>query len=327
MNKFEYVNASSVQSAGAQLTNDWSVRVKAGGIDLLDELKERIIAPRRLVNIKTVPNINEIKTNADGSVTIGALVTLARVHADKTLQAKYFALSEAAGGAATPQIRNVASIGGNLAQRPRCWYYRSEDFACLKKGGDSCFAQEGDNRFHAIFGNSRCAIVHPSATAVALVALNAKVKLVSLKGDRIIPLEQFFASPETDIKRENVLRADEIITEILLPPLSANTRSYYIKQKEKQSFDWPIADAAVVLEINQGKCSAARIVLGSAAPIPWRVPNAERLLVGRAIDDSSARTAAKIALEGAKPMTHNGYKVPLLEAIVTRTILAAAQKA
>src|SRR5262245_51080019 len=189
MNKFEYVNASTLKSATEQLGQDWSVRVKAGGIDLLDELKERTIAPTRLVNIRSIPDLNYIKRAPDGSLHIGTLTTLARINADKDVRERFLALAEAAGGAATPQIRNVATIGGNLCQRPRCWYYRNEEFNCLRKGGETCFAQEGENQFHAIFGNSLCAIVHPSATAVALVALGARLKVTDGRAARFIDID------------------------------------------------------------------------------------------------------------------------------------------
>lgn len=327
MNRFEYVNASSIKSAAEQLAKDGSVRVKAGGIDLLDELKERTIAPRRLVNIKSIPDLDFIKVDADGSLRIGSLVTLARVAADKEVRTRCLALSEAALGAATPQIRNVATLGGNICQRPRCWYYRSEEFNCLKKGGDLCYAQNGDNRFHAVFGNSLCAIVHPSATAVALSALEARVKVTDGVKERAIEIDKFFVTPEQDITRENVLKPNDIVTEIVVPKLGANARSFYIKQKEKQSFDWPLADVAVVMEMDGQVCKQARVVMGSAAPVPWRATAVERALTGKRIDEGVARAAAKLAIEGARALAHNGYKLPLLEALVARALVGAARLA
>jgi xanthine dehydrogenase YagS FAD-binding subunit len=324
MNKFEYVNASTLQTATAQLGTDWSVRVKAGGIDLLDELKERIIAPRRLVNLKSAANLDFLQLDRDENLHIGPLVTLARIAADKEIRSRYLALAEAAQGAATPQIRNVATIGGNICQRPRCWYYRNEDFHCLKKGGEACFAQQGENHFHAILGNNKCAIVHPSATAVALVALGAMLKLSDGRNERLIEIEKFFITPEQDVRRENILQSNEVVSEIILPKLITDTRSFYLKQKEKQSFDWPLADVAVVLRLSGGVCKQARIVLGSAAPIPWRAEAAEAALTGKAIDAKTARAVAQLALQAARPLANNGYKLPLFETVISRTILAAA---
>jgi xanthine dehydrogenase YagS FAD-binding subunit len=326
MNKFEYVNASSVKAAAEQLGPDGSARIKAGGIDLLDELKERIIEPKKLVNIKSISNLNYIKSATDGSLHIGALATLAHVNADKDVRARFLALAEAAGGAATPQIRNVATIGGNICQRPRCWYYRNEEFSCLKKGGSMCFAQLGENQFHAIFSNNICAIVHPSATAVALVALGARLKIADSRAERTIDVEKFFITPEQEITRENVLKPGEIITEIIVPKLPPGSRSFYLKQKEKQSFDWPLADVAVVVETAGGVCKRARIVLGAAAPVPWRAEAAERAIIGKKIDESTARAAGRAAIEGARPLEHNGYKLPLFETLVARTLMGAAHK-
>ncbi|MEW6736247.1 MAG: xanthine dehydrogenase family protein subunit M [Acidobacteriota bacterium] len=327
MNKFEYVNASSVKTAAAQLGADWSVRVKAGGIDLLDELKEHIIAPNQLVNIRSIPNLDYIKIESKGSLHIGALVTLAKVAANQDIRKRFLALAEAAGGAATPQIRNVATVGGNLCQRPRCWYYRNEEFGCLKKGGELCYAQNGENRFHAIFGNNKCAIVHPSATAVALVALGAQLKIFDGRSERTLDIEKFFITPEENVTRENVLKPNEIITEIIVPALPAGTRSFYLKQKEKQSFDWPLADVAVVLQMAGSTCKQARVVLGAAAPVPWRVSAVERALIGKRVDADLAKQAARLALEGARPLQHNAYKLPLFETLVARTILGAVQQA
>ncbi|MBL8152037.1 MAG: FAD binding domain-containing protein [Blastocatellia bacterium] len=323
MNKFEYVNASSVKSATEQLQSDGSVRIKAGGIDILDELKERTINPKRLVNIKTVGGLKEIKEVKD-SLHIGTLVTLSELASNKQVKTLFPALAEAALGAATPQIRNVATIGGNICQRPRCWYYRSEEFSCLKKGGNECHAHLGDNRFHAIFGNDKCAMVHPSATAVALVALQAKLKIEDTKGHRIVEIDNFFVKPEENAKAENILKPTEIITEVILAKPAVGSRNFYIKLKEKQSFDWPMADVAVAMEMAGGVCKAARVVLGAAAPVPWRAVAVEKALVGKKVDASVAEEVSRLAIEGAKPMSHNGYKLKVFETIVARALSVVA---
>lgn len=327
MNPFEYVNASTLQSALDHLSPDGSVRLKAGGIDLLDELKERIIAPKRLINIRRVKELSYIRKGADGSVQIGPLVTLSELAASELIVRQFPALARAAAGAATPQIRNVATLGGNLCQRPRCWYFRNEEFKCLKKGGPTCYAQQGDNRFHAIFGNEQCAIVHPSATAVALTALGAKLKLRDSKGERTVDIDNFFIRPEESLRSENILKYNEMITEVELPAGAKETKNFYLKQKEKLSFDWPIADVAVALEVKAGGAvRSARIVLGAAAPVPWRATAAEKALVGKKVDEASAREAGRLALEGARPLTHNQYKLPLFETIVARTLLRAMRQ-
>lgn len=321
MNRFEWTDAATVKEAVSQLNT--RTLVKAGGVDLLDRLKEGLEAPERLVNIRNVHGLDRIEEE-NGALRIGPLVTLARLSEDKLVQSRYRALAQAAGRAATPQIRNMATAGGNLLQRPRCWYFRQEEFHCRRKGGERCFAIEGENQYHAIFDNQLCAIVHPSALAVPLVAMNARITLTGAKGAREVELEKFFVTPEQDILRENTIAPDELITEIKVPPHPLMMRSAYIKQGEKESFDWPVADAAVVLLLKGGTiCQGASIVLGAAAPVPWRASKAEALLTGKEINEAVAREAARLAVEGAQPLAQNGYKLPMFEAIVRRAILKA----
>jgi len=319
MNRFEWVNATSVDQALSAVTSD-SV-FKAGGVDLLDLMKDDISAPRRLVNIRNIQGLNEIREDEQG-LHIGPLTTLTQIGEHQIIQKKYTAISDAADRVATPQIRNMGTIGGNLAQRPRCWYFRSEDFQCRKKGGKHCFAQDGENEYHAIFDNRTCAIVHPSGLAVPLVALNARLQITSPKGKRDVLLEDFFISPEQDVMRENILQPDELVTAITVPTTDA--RSAYYKQGEKESFDWPIADVAVALTMQGSRCSKASIVLGAAAPRPYRAKAAEAELSNAEISESTARKAAQQAVEGATPLANNSYKIPIFEAIIRRTILRAA---
>lgn len=323
MNPFALFDPDSVQSAATYVAaNPAKAQLKAGGIDVLDLLKEQLIAPETLVNLSAVSGMRGITVKTAGSVSIGALTTLAQVAADRTINSRYRALALAAGGAASPQIRNVATIAGDVCQRPRCWYFRSEMFPCLKKGGNICYSQEGENQYHAIFGNELSAIVHPSSAATALMALDARFKVHNAKGSRDIDVHSFFVKPEDNLEKENVLEPGDIITEIELPSRSG-WKTHYLAQREKQTFDWPLAEVAVAIKVVAGKCQDVRIVLGSAAPLPWRVPKAEEKLKGNPINEAAARAAADAALEGARPLGQNGYKLDLFQVLIRRAILDA----
>lgn len=300
--------------------------VKAGGIDLLDLLKENLLAPGTLVSLKQIPGLDAIAEEEGGGLRVGPMVTLAKLADHPVLQQRYPALFDAVRSSASPQIRNVATIGGNLLQRPRCWYFRAAEYHCLRKGGGHCFAISGENQYHAIFDNGSCAIVHPSTAATALVALGATIELTNAQGAiRRVLLEDFFVLPDKDLQRENDLKAHEILTAILLPPLLASVRMAHLKQGEKDSFDWPLADVAVVLDLDQaGACKHAVIVLGAAAPVPHRAKAAEAALAGKRIDEIVAKEAANAALDGATPLAKNAYKLPLFAALVRRAILKAA---
>jgi xanthine dehydrogenase YagS FAD-binding subunit len=322
--RFEWTNARSIDDAIGQLSD--KAIVKAGGIDLMDRLKEGLDAPSRLVNIRAIPELDYVKEES-GWLRIGPMTTLAAIAEHPLIRQRYTALADAALKAATPQIRNMATVGGNLLQRPRCWYFRSDQFHCLRKGGDRCFAQDGENEYHAIFDNSVCAIVHPSAAACALTALGAKVEVKGKNGTREIALDDLFVRPETDITREHVLKVNELLTEIRVPAPSDATRSAYTKVGQKESFDWPLAEVAVVLERRAGVVSRASIVLGAAAPAPWRATAAEKTLAAKPLNKQIALEAAAAAMKGATPLSGNAYKIPIFEAVVRRTILAAGQEA
>jgi xanthine dehydrogenase YagS FAD-binding subunit len=322
MKSFEWVQAQSLDDAIAQLGP--GVLVKAGGVDVVDRLKEGLDTPTRLVNLHGVAGLDGIKQlGTPGELVLGPLATLAQIAASSDVRGRWPALAEACAHAATPQIRNMATIGGNLVQRPRCWYFRSADFHCKKKGGSTCYALAGENQFHAIVGNGLCAIVHPSSIATALVAYGANVTLKSKHGTRVVALEQFFAPPEKDVTRENVLAADELVAQVTVRAPLNGTRAAYHKQVEKESFDWPMADVAVVLELDGRTCKRASIVLGAAAPVPWRAAAAEALLVGHTVDERAAEAAANAAMQGMTPLAQNGYKLPVFRAVIRRTILAA----
>lgn len=321
MKSFEWTEARTAREAVSLLGD--GAAVKAGGLDLLDRMKEGLEAPSRLVNIRNAGELGGVREERDGRLRLGPLVTLAQLASHARVREKFAALADAAGHAATPQIRNVATLGGNLLQRPRCWYYRSEDFHCRKKGGQKCFAHEGENRYHAVFGNELCAIVHPSATASALVALGARVELTGPRGSREMALEEFFVAPEKDVTRENVLGERELITGVLVKPLAAGARSVYLKQGEKESFDWPVAEVALVVEREGDACRRASVVLGAAAPVPMRSHAAEEALRSKPLNEKTAREAASAAMREAKPLSENGYKIQIFEALVRRAVLAA----
>jgi xanthine dehydrogenase YagS FAD-binding subunit len=322
MKPFEWANATSVEQALALL--DKGSSLKAGGVDLVDLMKEQIASPKRVVNIRAIKELDYVKLDdADGSLRLGPLVTLGRLADEPLVRQRFTALADAAGHAATPQIRNMATLGGNLLQRPRCWYFRNHMFPCRKKGGEICYAQEGENQYHAIFNNQLCAIVHPSATACALVAMGATLQLTNAKDKRDVKAAEFFLLPNVDLHRENQLRDDEMITEVRVPSLPASAKSAYIKQGEKESFDWPVSECAVVLDRDGDRCKSASIVLGAASPVPHRAKEAEAALVGQTITVDTARAAAKAAMEAARPLANNRYKVALFQTIITRTILMA----
>lgn len=319
MQSFEWVDATRLTDALHSL-EDKSV-IKAGGIDLLDRFKEGLDAPARVVNIRNISELKFVEL-AGGVLRLGPLMTLAQIAQHPTVRKACPALADACDMAASPQIRNVATIGGNILQRPRCWYFRSEDFHCLRKGSERCFAQDGENEYHAVFNNKICAIVHPSAVATAAVAHRATINITSTKGTREVALESIFVDPDQDVMREHSLQHGELLTEIRIP-VGAFISSAYTKLMEKESFDWPIAEAAVVLRTSRGSVEDASIVLGAAAPVPWRAKAAEAVLKGNRLTPELVSQAARAALEGATPLRDNGYKLRLLEVAVRRTLMKA----
>jgi xanthine dehydrogenase YagS FAD-binding subunit len=295
--------------------------LKAGGVDLLDRMKEGLEKPDRVISIAHVPGHDAIEIGSPAR--IGALATLARIDGHADLRRVYPALADAAGGAATPQIRNMATLGGNLAQRPRCWYFRQADFDCKKKGGIQCFAQHGENRFHAIFDTDVCCCVHPSATATALLAYGANLETVTPKGKRTIPIEEFFIGPKEDPHRENRLAPGEIIATVVIPAPAAGSRSVYKKLKEKESFDWPLVEACVALGVSGGSIRDARVVLGSVSPTPRRSREAEAILNGGRPSEELFARAADAAVHGAIPLSQNAHKVRLARVMLQRALREA----
>jgi xanthine dehydrogenase YagS FAD-binding subunit len=323
MNKFAFVDCTTVDEALGQLGD--GATIKAGGIDLLDLMKEDIVSPPKLVNIRNISSLRGITASKDG-LHLGPLSTLSEIAAHPEIQRSYSALSDAAGHAATPQVRNMATIGGNIMQRPRCWYFRSSDFDCKKKSGSSndCHAHTGENQYHAIINNGTCAMVHPSSTAVPLLAMNAQVELTSKRGKRTVNMSEFYVPPEKSLINETVVQPGEIITSIFVPALEPGTRSAYQKYGEKESFDWPLADAGILLVMDGQICRKAAVVLGVAAPTPIRSSAAEAVLIGKPIDEARAREAAKAAMQSATPLSQNGFKTQLFQTAIYRTVLLAA---
>ena len=299
-----------------------AVAMAGGGSDLLGMMKDRLVTPDVLVNLKAIKGLDEIKTDG-GRVTIGGLTTLDAIGRHPTIRQRYTVLAEAAEGVATPQIRNVATIAGNVCQRPWCWYFRN-GFNCFKAGGNVCYSVSGENHFHAIFGGGPSFIVHPSDTAPALVALGATFRIVGPAGERSVPAAEFFTLPATDAASENVLKADEVLAAVTLPSQPPSTRSTYHKVMDREAWTHAVVSAAIVLDMNKDVCRSARIVLGGVAPIPWRLAEVERLLEGQRITPALAARAGEAAVAGARPLAKNGYKVPLVKAMVKRTVESLA---
>lgn len=335
MKAFEWANAATINEAVQLLKSaptgtdvDESARPIAGGQDLLTTMKDYSTRPTRVVNLKTIRGLDGIQGNAKTGLTIGALVTLTQLEEHPVVRANFPGLAEAAHSIATPQIRNLGTVGGNLCQRPRCWYFRLEEVICLKKGGSECYAAKGENKYNAILGGGPSYIVHPSDLAPMLVALGASVSIVGTEGKRVIPLDNFFSLPsEGSIRRENVLRNDEIITEVTVPKSPIAERSTYLKFKERESMDFALASVAAAVQLGANNTVAqCRIVLGGVAPIPWRASKAEQFLVGKTLAGDTSQEAAKLALDGAEPLEKNAYKVPLTQTLVRRALTKVAQR-
>ncbi|MGI9068129.1 MAG: FAD binding domain-containing protein [Pyrinomonadaceae bacterium] len=332
MKAFEWASPTTINEAVQLLKTapatsdiDEAARPIAGGQDLLTTMKDYTTRPSRVVNLKGIRGLDRIQGNARTGLTIGALVTLTQLEENPVVRASFPGLAEAAHSIATPQIRNLGTVGGNLCQRPRCWYFRLEEVICLKKGGSECHAAKGENKYNAIFGGGPSYIVHPSDLAPMLVALGASVSVAGGEGKRVIPLDKFFTLPsDGNIRRENVLTNDEIITQIQVPASPVAARSTYLKFKERESMDFALASAAAAVQLRANKSIAqARVVLGGVAPIPWRAPQAEKFLVGKTLSTDVLAEAARLALQGAEPLEKNAYKVPLAQTLVRRALAMA----
>jgi xanthine dehydrogenase YagS FAD-binding subunit len=321
MNSFSLADCTTVEAALSQL-KDGAV-VKAGGVDLLDRMKNGTDTPARLVNIRNIKELRGIHATPEG-LTIGALTTLAEVSDHAGIRSEYTVLADACGSAATPHIRNMATIGGNLLQELQCWYFRSADFQCLRKGKEICFAFSGLNQYHAIMDYGGCPSVAPSSAAVAVLALGGSVELVSSKGKRTVAIKDFYVRPDANPHKFNVMEDGELLTAVKIPKPAPGTKSAYQKYGEKESHDWAIADAGIVLEMDGDSCKRAIVAMGAASPVVRRSPEAEAALTGKSINQETARSAGKASMTNAMPLSMNAYKVQMFPVAVYRTILLAA---
>ena len=314
---------AAVAAASQARSNGQRVSFAGGGSDILGQMKDRVVSPDVLVYLKSVKGLDTVTSDAKAT-TIGGLITLDALAHHDAIRTRFAALAMAAETEATPQIRNAATLAGNICQRPWCWYYRN-GFACLKNGGNRCFSVDGENQFHAIFGGGPSYIVHPSDTAPALVALEASFRITGPSGERTVPASEFFVLPKDNAARENVLHDDEVLSAIVLPQTPARQRSTYFKVMDREAWTHAIVSAAVAMTMDSGGvCREARIVLGGVAPIPWRVPEVEKLLKDQRITRELAARAGAAAVQGARPLAKNAYKVPMTEAMVARAIRSLA---
>lgn len=322
MRPFEYASPETKEQAVGLLNPRWGqTEILAGGTDLLALMKDDIVQPKRLVNIKEISDLRGVTSTADG-LRIGALTTLGDLADNANVIRTYPALADALNDAASPQIRNLATLGGNLCQRPRCWYFRNGFGLLPKDASGKDLVTAGENRYHAILGNSGPAkFVSPSSIAPVLIAYGAKVRLLGPKGRRELPLEKFYVIPAKDGDREHDLQSNEIVTDVVVPLPTARVAHYEVRQK--QAFDWPLALSAVALRMDGSTVRSARIVIGYVAPTPWLSPEGEQAIVGTGILDDTAERAADAALAKARPLSHNAYKVQLARVAVKRAILKA----
>jgi xanthine dehydrogenase YagS FAD-binding subunit len=317
---FSYVRPTTIRDVVEKLESG-GARVHAGGTDLLGCLHDGALGTETLVSLSALDDLRGIRERSEGGIALGALTTITTVAESDLVQAHYPGLAQAASEVASPQLRNQGTIGGNLCQRPRCWYFRG-DFHCAKKGGDKCFAIEGENRYHAIFGGDPCYIVHPSDTAPMLLALGASLRIVGPTGGRTVRLDDFFVLPDTDLENENILATGEIVAEVLLPSPASGLMSSYRKIRERGSWDFALVSVALALQMSGQRVLAGRVVFGGVAPMPWRSKAAEAAIVGKELGPEIVRMAASAAVADAEPLEQNGYKVPLLEAAVEESLLA-----
>lgn len=322
MKAFAYVNPTNEKEAVAALSPQFEqVLPIGGGQDLLARMKDYVTQPDRLVNVKVA--LDSTVTPSGGGLRVGAAMKMVDLAEHAEVARMYPAISDAAIEVGTPQIRNQATVGGNLNQRPRCWYFRNEEFVCLKKGGNTCFSIAGENQFHAILGGGPSFIVHPSSLAVPMLAYGATFRLLGPKGERLVPASEYFTFPSKNLRSENVLAPDELLTHVILPP-PGDVKSGHYEVRYKASHDWPIAFATVLVSLSGSTVQSARVVMGAVAPIPWRSRPAEETLAGKTITEATAAAAAEAALRDAHPLRQNAYKIDVAKVAVKRAILRAA---
>jgi xanthine dehydrogenase YagS FAD-binding subunit len=321
---FAYVNPANEKDAVAAMKTDGVAMPLAGGQDLLARMKDYIDSPDRVVNVKNALDAT-IAAMPDGGLKIGAAVRIVDLEENAQVKRLYPAVITAAEQIGTPQIRNSGTVGGNINQRPRCWYFRNEEFVCFKKGGSRCFAVDGENQYHAIFGNEGPShIVHPSSLAVPFVAYGAKFRVVGPNGEKEIPAAEYFTLPTMqNVLKENVLGDEDLFTHVVLPA-PGSVKSGHYEVRYKASHDWPLAFTTVVLTMNGNTIQSARVVLGAVAPVPWRSQDAERALAGKPLNEQTAAEAGEAAVRAAKPLSGNAYKIQITKTAVKRAVMNAA---
>ena len=325
MQSFEYANPSTLSEALSLLGSNWDdAHVLAGGTDQISLMKDYVHMPKRVVNIKNIKELHGVHSSGSG-LRIGAVVTFDELSSNTALRNEYPSISTAVLGVTSPQIRNMGTAGGDLCQRPRCWYFRAGYGLLAMKDGKS-LVPNGENQYHAIFGGGPAYFVSASSLGPALVALGAKVRIASKSGPRTVDVEKFFVAPKDENTREVDLKPNEILTEIIIPAASGMKNATY-EVRQKEALDWPLATASVALKMNGDSVSSARIVLGHVAPTPWVAAQAEKAIVGQAINEETAAKAGEAAVADATPLSDNGYKVQLTRVAVKRALLAAAGKA
>ncbi len=323
LNPFSYVRAESLGEALRHLASDGAV-VHAGGTDLLGCLRDQVFSAGKVVSISGVKGLRGVTKGKDGGLRIGALTTITDIALNADIRKQYSGLARAASEVASPQLRNQGTLGGNLCQKPRCWYYRGE-FHCIRKGGNQCFAVNGENAFHCIFGGADCFIVHPSDTAPALASLEARLHLEGPKGKRVVPADGFFLLPDFDPTRETVLGPGEIVTHVELPAPPPGMKSSYRKVRARRSWDFALAGVALALVFQGDRVAKARVFLSGAAPVPWRAKEVEAVITGQKLTPEVIQKAAEVSVQRAKPMEQNAYKIPLFRAIIEEELQAIAQ--
>ncbi len=322
MKNFKYIQPKDLEEASELLKkNPVQATLYAGGTDLLGLMKDDVVSPDMVINLKNIPGLDQISYTNGKGLKIGALAKLTTIAEHPEINQKFPVLAQAAKEVASPQLRNMGTIGGNLCQRPRCWYYRNE-FNCMRKGGDTCYAVDGENKYHCVIGGNPCFIVHPSDTAVALLALNASVVIFNGKKSRVVPLYQFFVLPEQDILHENILKPGEIITEIQIPDLPANAKSGFIKFKERGAWDFAMVSVAAIINPEGKLLKSGRVVLGGVAPIPWFEKEVSAQLVGLEMNEDNFKKVASEALKKAEPLGKNAYKLPLARNLIKRLFVS-----
>ncbi|MBS3755004.1 MAG: xanthine dehydrogenase family protein subunit M [Desulfobacterales bacterium] len=318
---FSYVRPETVKDT-VKHASARGAALHAGGTDLIGCLREGIMDVDKVVSLSALADLYGIRETADDGLTIGALATITEVAENPLVRNKYPGLAQGASEVASPQLRNQGTLGGNLCQKPRCWYYRGE-FHCLRKGGDMCYALAGEHQFHAVFGHDRiCVITHPSDTAPVLAALGAKLRVAGPDGGKTIAVENLHVPPRDNVLTETVLGPGEVITRIDLPRPAANLKSSYRKVRARRSWDFALAGVALALEMDGDRVENSRVFLSGAAPIPWRSRSVENVIRGRRLDDKTIAEARAAIVENADPLPGNTYKLELFKGVIEEELSA-----